>query len=170
MPRRTATPLALLYSLATVALCGQPTLSQREDAEARIFIIQELSLNRVRDLDFGTLFAGEISATVDPRTNARAGKFLLQFDDTQEWTVRYQASAQLTPQNGAAGAPGLPFSPAIFGHPSDAPGLAAPVEPGSGRYRTQNGRFYFWIGGEIRAANARPGTYTGVFTLTVEAI
>lgn len=167
---RIAALLAGLAPALSENLVAQPTPSAQEDAEARIFIIQELSLNRIQDLNFGSLLAGELEAEVDARTNPNAGKLVLHFDDSQEWTVRAQASDELVASSAGPGSTGLSFDPEIFGHPTDNPGNASPVEPDTGRYRTQDDRFYFWIGGSIEAANAVPGVYTGTFTLTVEAI
>lgn len=169
MPLRFAIIPGVLFLAKLGSLAAQPAPSQREDAEARIFIIQELLLNRVQDLDFGTILAGAASQRVDPRTSPRAGQLVLQFDDTQEWTVSYEASETLAPTNGPPGAAGLPFDPEIYGRPTNNPAGASPIAE-TERYRTQDGFFYFWIGGEVDASEAQPGTFTGFFTLRVESI
>lgn len=127
-------------------------------------------LERVQDLDFGAILAGEPRAEVDPRTSAGAGKFVLQFDDTQEWTVHFEASNQLLAEDGAPPSAGLPFTPFLYSHPADTPAAAFPIESETQVYQTRNNLFHFWIGGEIDTANARAGAYTGVFTLTIEPL
>lgn len=161
--------LATCWTFLGAVAWGQPLLSRSEDAQARIFIVQELLVNRIQDLDFGTILIGQPSAQVNPRTSPNAGKFVLHFDDTQEWTVRYQSTGALTLTHGGSGAPNLPFQASMVGHATDNQSAAIPLVSETGRYRTQSSLFFFWVGGEIETGGAVPGVFTGTFTLTVEA-
>lgn len=132
-----------------------------QTAEASIEVVGGLSVVKLTDLDFGTVFpqAGmNVTVSVDPATDPGAASFeVISYNGALifvNWTVDQPG-------------PGLIFTPEVTSHTSTA-SLSDPL-PNGGFFTVMQGNNHFiWVGGALEVQpNVLPGTYSGVFTISV---
>jgi hypothetical protein len=77
--------------------------------------------------------------------------------------VSYTAPGQLS-------GPGesIDFTAEVIGGQSSDPAAAASVASGPSVTTDASGNYYLWLGGTIDVGNILPGSYTGLFTVTVD--
>ena len=130
-----------------------------------------LSIGQMQDLRFGNVVAG-VPVTINPRTNANAGAWVIHGNRNAEISVQLTLPTQLST--------GFWNMPIAFANNSGcwrrAPGQAGctfwnPAVTLVRRIRNQNppnNTFHVWIGGTVTpAAGQNTGVYLGNVTLTV---
>jgi hypothetical protein len=130
-------------------------------ADASIEVIGGLSVVKLTDLDFGTVFpqAGmNITVSVDPATDPNAASFeVISYNGALifvNWTIDQPG-------------PGLFFTPEVTSHTSTA-SLSGPLPIGGSFSVTQDNNHFIWVGGILEVQpTVLPGTYSGVFTISV---
>jgi hypothetical protein len=152
----TVLPLLLLIWLA------QDTAAQvNQTADASIEVMGGLSVTKITDLGFGTIYpqAGLTTVTeVNPRTDPNAASFeVISFNGAiifVSWTVTQPGQ-------------GLIFIPEVTSHGSNA-ALSATLTEGSFFTVSQNNHHYIWVGGKLEVLpDVLPGSYSGTFTISV---
>jgi hypothetical protein len=132
-----------------------------QTADASIEIIGGLSVIKLTDLDFGTVFpqAGmNVTVSVHPVYDPNAASFeVISYNGALifvNWTVDQPG-------------PGLIFTPDVTSHTSTA-ALSGPLGNGGSFTVTENNNHLIWVGGTLKVQpSVLPGTYSGVFTISV---
>jgi hypothetical protein len=149
-------PITLLILLPVIA-----PAQVNETADASIEVIGGLSVIKLTDLDFGTVFpqAGmNVTVSIDPATDPNAASFeVISYNGALifvNWTVDQPG-------------PGLVFTPDVTSHTSTA-ALSGPLGNGGSFTVTQNNNHLIWVGGTLEVQpTVLPGTYSGIFTISV---
>ncbi|MCA1801228.1 MAG: DUF4402 domain-containing protein [Rhodothermaceae bacterium] len=132
-----------------------------QTADASIEVVGGLSVVKLTDLDFGTVFpqAGmNVTVSVDPATDPNAASFeVISYNGALifvNWTIDQPG-------------PGLLFTPEVTSHTYSAP-LSGPLPNGGSFSVTQDNNHFIWVGGSLEVQpTVLPGLYSGVFTISV---
>jgi spore coat protein U-like protein len=132
-----------------------------QTADASIEVVGGLSVAKLTDLDFGTVFPQSgmnVTVSVDPSTDPNAASFeVISYNGALiflNWTVDQPG-------------PGLLFTPEVTSHTSIA-SLSGPLPNGGSFTVTQDNNHFIWVGGILEVQpTVLPGTYSGVITISV---
>jgi hypothetical protein len=173
--RRAVSPrLAAVLALAGAASLAP--LAARAQGTAQVAALVDisttaLSIGQMQDVRFGNVIAG-VPVTIDPRTNANAGQFVIHGNRNAQIRVTLALPATLT--TGTWTMP-ITFSATqgCWRRQAGQGGCTRfnPVNAVVQRIRNQNApnnTFYVWVGGTVSpAAVQHTGVYLGTITLTV---
>lgn len=128
------------------------------DSEIEIVTLQPINLAGTERVD------GIV--TLDPVQSAGSGKMMALGNGNTEFRINFQRIRELTNTSG----PGLIFIEyAVSGNPLDEQETSELFEEESRQVLfSDEGNYYFWIGGRIDLNQATPGAYEGEFTIEIE--
>lgn len=164
--------LLLLLSSASIVYAQAPR-SNNATITVQAVIAQGLSVtpsagsDGLGNLNLGSAMRNSTAADVNPNSNPAAGLMTINGQAAMPLTISYTPSIQLI-ANGQAQST-LNFVPQIVGANSlNLQQAAAPLPSGSSISLSTDGHFYFWLGGLVDVPPGQaPGTYTGVFDITI---
>lgn len=144
-------------------------------AQARIEVVEALSITASRGVDFGLVAAGAGSVEMDREGNiitgastgtTSSGKFEVQGAQRRDVYLSYTAQVVLAGSGGSQ----ILYEPALFGDARDDAARASAIS-GSEFRLGNDGRYYFFVGGAIHVGTGvQNGVHTGSFTLTVDYV
>ena len=162
------------YRLAAILFCmfffpgiqGQNTISIK--ASATVVEATGIELITLKDISIDEASAANGILNISPVTDETAGKMLVKGKINS--TVRLSYLNQLSLVN-TSGEGTLLFKYIVSGNATDnqrASQLLDQVE----RIVQFNdkGQYYLWLGGQVDLTRAKPGSYTGEFTIQIEYI
>jgi hypothetical protein len=147
---------------AVIALVYTDVVTAQVSANANVTVSVQSTLlvtNLSGDLAFGNRMPGfEYEIPADEGVNFR----ISGASDVPVF-VTYTPPVQLT-------GPGEPigFTVEVIGGQTNDPAAAGAVASGPPVTTDASGNYYLWLGGIIDVGNILPGSYTGLFTVTVD--
>ena len=165
---------ALLTILLSVGL--MPSLSTAQDSDqsgsVRISVsanvVESIEMTTVRNMQVEPVQPSQQQININPLTDSQSGKMIALGNPNASIRVTFVRERTLTH---ASGTGNLDFTYEIAGNDQDDQSSAEILQTDN-RNLTLNaeGRYYFWIGGQVNIQNAKPGNYAGDFTIEVEYI
>ena len=112
--------------------------------------------------------ANSTAANVNPNSNPSAGLITVNGSPRTPMTITYRTAVPLI-ANGQDESSSFDFVPQVVGATaSTMQRSAAPLPSGSTISLGSTGSFYLWLGGSVNIPPGQaPGTYTGVFDITI---
>ncbi len=134
-------------------------------ATVTLNVLTAPSITLNRNMNFGTIYQGVTTATVDPvNGGGNAAMFTVQGDTNESIAVNWTSSANLT--NGVSN--NIPWTPSLSGYTSNVQTSSNSLTSGGTVAMSSAGYFYVWGGGTATlAANQPGGQYSGTLTITV---
>src|SRR5690242_7911317 len=162
MYKQLALTLACLAGTAAAAR-AQATA----DAPVTVAVQANLGLTETGTTDFGTLNNNAGSGTVDPIAPA-AGTTTAMFTASGTPNANIRATWTSVSLRLSDNSASVSFTPKLSSSAANTQSGSTVTTSGSTVALNATGNAYFWLGGDVTlAANQKPGTYSGTFTLTV---
>lgn len=162
---------ALLVPLAFAAAQGRsqstPPITVKAMLVHGLSVVPSAGSDGLGNLNLGIASTNTSAKNVNPNSSPAAGLMTINGEPAMNVTITYTPSVQLV-HNGQGHA-SINFVPQVVG----ATGLtmqeaASPLPSGSSLNLGSQGHFYFWLGGSVYVPPGQaPGTYTGVFDITI---
>jgi type 1 fimbria pilin len=124
-------------------------------------------MRTMRNMRFSEVQPSQQMISIDPLSNTETGKMIAIGDVNAQIRVSYIKQRTLTHPDGST----LTFTYTVAGNDEDDQS-SAEILQSDNRDLTLNaeGKYFFWIGGQVNVENAKPGGYNGNFTIEVEYI
>ena len=153
--------LLLLLTFYADGLTNAQLLFATTDVE--MHVIGAPTLIKSRDLNFGSVWQGMTTLTVNPVTGGNSAAFFTLTTQANSSVSISFSSTDLT-----SGTNSISFSGLLSGNSSPDQNTSALISSGNSLTAGPSGDFYLWAGG---TANLAPdqliGVYTGSFTITI---
>jgi hypothetical protein len=159
---------SFLQTLSFVFLLSSSSIAQSTasaTANGTFTVIAYMTVIKLADLDFGTIFVGT-TLTVDP-TSPQAAEFLFNGNANTDVDVTITFPADLTSGSNTINfnTPGRPIYNTI---PDAMTATVFKRKTGGTAQTGADGNLYVWVGGRVRAANRQAaGTYTGIMQIVI---
>ena len=146
---------------------GSPPITVEANLVQGLSVTPSAGSDGLGNLNLGVAAQSTRASNVNPNSSPAAGLMTINGEPTMNVTITYTPSVQLV-HNGQGGS-SIDFVPNVVG----ATGLtmqqaASPLPSGSSLTLGSQGHFYFWLGGSVYVPPGQaPGTYTGVFNITI---
>jgi len=165
--------LSILLLCPTAGLFAQSTLTKVAPITVQANLVQGLSItpsagsDGLGNLNLGSTTHNSAAADVNPNSSPSAGLMTINGEPAMNVTINYTPAVQLI-HNGQGGTT-ISFVPNVVGATaSTMQQSASPLPSGSTLNLGTNGNFCFWLGGSVFIPPGQaPGTYTGVFDITI---
>ena len=132
-------------------------------------VVQRIEMNTIRDMNIGHVQPGQETISIDPVTNAEAGKMVASGRPNARIRLSFPASWNLSNNQKSPPAKLLSFNYKVAGNTVNNRSTAEILEPDNRNIQfSEEGKYYLWIGGAVNIANAEPGKYKGQFTIEIE--
>jgi hypothetical protein len=153
--------------LFVLLFCSISIAQQQASATANgtFTVIAYMTVIKLADLDFGTIFVGT-TLTVDP-TSPQAAEFLFNGNANTDVDVTITFPADLISGSNTINfnTPGRPIYNTI---PDPMTATEFRRKWGGAASTGADGNLYVWVGGRVRAANRQAaGTYTGIMQIVI---
>lgn len=162
--------VCLLFFL--IMILTAPVSAQETEYSARINISSEvitsIELITVNTMSFSNANPGQQLLRVNPVTDVNAGFMIAVGTAGSEFRLEYMSDRRLERVDG----PGfLVFRYNISGNDIEEQATSELViNNEQSFFFNPQGRFYFWVGGQVNLQNALPGNYEGDFTIEIDYI
>ncbi|MEX0890000.1 MAG: hypothetical protein WDZ33_00545, partial [Balneolaceae bacterium] len=125
-----------------------------------------IQLITVQGMDFTGVGRNQLELRIDPATSERAGKMMALGDPNSSFRVSFLRNIQFANMEGD-GVIDIEYQ--VAGFELDEQDNSDLIEMESRELSFSNdGEFFFWVGGAVDLNRATPGTYEGEFTLEIE--
>jgi Domain of unknown function (DUF4402) len=155
-----------LMTVTFVLLCtvaGSADAQVQATASVKATVQQDLQLTSEGETDFGTIGSNAHTEVIDPKA-PKTTQTTAQFTSTSSNVVQYTCPAEVTLTG--PGAASMTFIPSLTAHTANEQSASEPFFCPSAYLNISPA--FFWLGGSLKVlANQEPGSYSGVFTLTV---
>lgn len=159
--------LCTVLLIVSCSIQAEAQQNEEIDISVNAEVIRSLEMNTVRDINFSPVQPSQQQINIDPQTDSNTGKMIAIGDSNAPIRVSFVPERILTNDNGST----LVFTYSIAGNDRDDQSSAEILQADNRNLSLNNeGRYYFWIGGNVTVENAEPGNYNGDFTIEVEYI
>ncbi len=158
---------AAVVNAQSVRSASSPTIKVRANLVQGLSITPSAGSDGLGNINLGMAARSTSAAAVNPNSSPSAGMMTINGESAMNVTITYTPSVQL--MHNGQGQYSLNFVPDVVG----ATGLtmqqsATRLPSGSALSLGTDGRYYFWLGGQVYVPPGQaPGTYTGVFNITI---
>jgi hypothetical protein len=159
---------SLQYVLLLIFFLGHISLAQQTasaTANGTFTVIAYMTVVKLADLEFGTIFVGT-TLTVGP-TSPQAAAFLFNGNSnaTTDVTITFPTDLLNGSNTITFNTPGRPVYNTI---PNVMTATEFKKKTGGVAQTGADGNLYVWVGGRVRAANRQAaGTYTGIMQISI---
>jgi len=149
-------------------MIAQDSGTSRISITATARVVKSIEMRTIRDMSFSPVQPSQQQISINALNDANTGKMIAIGNANAQIRVSFVRQRTLTH---ASGNGTLTFTYEIAGNDQDDQASAELLQADN-RDLTLNseGRYYFWIGGQVNVENAKPGNYNGDFTIEVEYI
>lgn len=131
-------------------------------------VVKSIEMRTIRDMQFSEVQPSQQQISIDAITDANTGKMIAIGNANARIRVSFVRQRTLTHVSGNGS---LTFTYEVAGNEQDDQASAELLQADNRDLTLNNeGRYYFWIGGQVNVENAKPGNYNGDFTIEVEYI
>jgi len=163
----------LLLAVFLLSLLGSDRLAAQSFLPSTIEIaisaeVQSTSIQLItmQGMDFTDVQQDQRQLRVDPVSSQRAGKMVAIGDPDSSFRISFLRNREFTNIDGAGT---IQIEYLVSGFEQDEQDNSDLIEMESRELIFSNeGEFYFWVGGNVNLEQATPGTYEGEFTLEIE--
>lgn len=131
-------------------------------------VIQSIELITVNSMTFGDIRSGQEEIYINPINNLNAGFMIAVGTPGAQFRLTYLKQRQLINSNGNGN---LTFVYELSGNEIEEQATSDILESDNKSLIFNNeGRYFIWVGGRVDLRNARPGNYSGDFTIEIDYI
>lgn len=125
-----------------------------------------IQLITVQGMDFAGIGREQLELRIDPVISERSGKMIALGDPDSSFRVSFLRNREFTNMEGEGT---IEIEYQVSGYELDEQDNSDLIEMESRELMFSNdGEFFFWVGGTVNLSQATPGSYEGEFTLEIE--
>lgn len=137
-------------------------------ATATVVEQSEIELITVKNMEIDASMAEEGRIYISAQRNPNAAMMMVKGKAESSIRINFLPVNEITNSRGKGA---LSFQYEVYGFESDNQGASEPIDAAERILKmNKEGLYYFWVGGRIDISKARPGNYSGEFTIEVEYI
>jgi len=163
----------LRYILPILLLLPMLTIRAQErsvsiKASATVVDKTELELVTMKDLDIDASTAVNGKVYISAQRDTKSALMIVKGKVDASFRVTFTPLVEIPNSTGKGS---LLIKYEMVGSQTDNQSASEPIDAAERTLKiSSEGRYYFWLGGQIDISNARPGKYNGNFTIEIEYI
>lgn len=167
--------IAIITFIISLLGFSIPDVQAQEDSSSDSYsigvsarVVKSIEMVTMRNMQFGPVQPGQNQILIDPLLDSETGKMIAIGIKNARIRVSFVRERILTRSDGPET---LTFTYEIAGNDQDDQSSAELLQSDNRNLDlNEEGKYYFWIGGQVNIEDAKPGNYNGDFTIEVEYI